>query len=180
MNTPDNLIVIINGCIDQKQSAQRMLYELYGKRMMAVCMRYCGDYDIACDLMHDGFIMVFAKINSFENKGHFEGWLRKVFVNICLEYLRKHDTLRSAIDIDEVFSLDNHEESALEHLSAQEIMSCIARLPIGFRTVFNLYAIEGYSHAEIAKILNINEASSRSQLSRARLLLQKMILNERR
>ncbi len=148
--------------------------------MLAVCMRYSNCYEVACDLMHDGFIHVFAKIGSFENKGHFEGWLRKVFVNVSLEYLRKQDSLRDAIDIDEVYALDNHEESALEQMSAKEIMEYISKLPVGFRTVFNLYVIEGYSHAEIAEMLEINEASSRSQLSRARLLLQKMILKDRR
>ena len=165
--TPESLISIIDGCINHNQKAQKRLYELYSKRMMAVCLRYCGDYDVALDLMHDGFITLFNKIGSFENRGHFEGWMRKVFVNISLEYLRKQDTLRFSVDIDEARTLEIGGESVLDKISAKEIYEHISRLPDGFRTVFNLYVIEGYTHAEIAEMLNINEASSRSQIGRA-------------
>lgn len=179
MNTLETLDTIIEGCVQRKPLYQRQLYELYAKRMVAICMRYCGDYDVACDLMHDGFILVYNKVSSFENKGHFEGWLRKVFVNLCLEHLRKQDSLKDHADIDAMYDIDNGEADALQQMSAQEIMGYINQLPIGFKTVFNLYVIEGYSHSEIAEMLAINEASSRSQLSRARTILQKMILEAR-
>jgi RNA polymerase sigma-70 factor (ECF subfamily) len=105
--------------------------------------------------------------------------MRKIVVNTSLEFLRKNDVLKYSLDIDDAVTVSDEQASVVEQLSEQEILKLIAELPHGFRTVFNLYAIEGYSHAEIAKMLNINEASSRSQFSRARVLLQKKILQNR-
>jgi len=166
---------LIEGCVRRDKRAQRQLYDLYAKRMAAVCMRYCGNYEIALDLMHDGFIKIFTNIESYSGQGFFEAWMRKIFVNTSLEYLRKNDALRNSNEIDEEIQIMSTEASIIEQLSANEIMTLIQELPLGFRTVFNLYAIEGYSHAEIAKTLNINESSSRSQFSRARAILQAKI-----
>lgn len=166
---------LIDGCVRGDKRAQRQLYDLYAKRMASVCMRYCGDYEVALDLMHDGFIKIFTHIESYSGQGFFEAWMRKIFVNTSLEYLRKNDALRDSNDIDDNIQLMSKEASAIEELSANEIMALIQELPLGFRTVFNLYAIEGYSHGEIAKMLHINESSSRSQFSRARTILQAKI-----
>ena len=167
---------LIEGCVRHDKRAQRRLYDLYSKRMASVCMRYCGDYETALDLMHDGFIKLFTHIESYSGQGFFEAWMRKIFGNTSLEYLRKNDALRNSNPIDEDIQLMSSENSVIEELSANEIMALIQELPVGFRTVFNLYAIEGYSHAEIAKMLTINESSSRSQFSRARTILKTKIL----
>ncbi|HQB68785.1 MAG TPA: RNA polymerase sigma factor [Paludibacteraceae bacterium] len=167
---------LIDGCIRGDRRAQRQLYDLYAKRMTALCMRYCGDYEVALDLMHDGFIKLFTRIESYSGQGVFEAWMRKIFVNTSLEYLRKNDALRESSDIEDV-QIMAQEPSTIEQLSADEIMRLIQELPVGFRTVFNLYAIEGYSHAEIANLLQINESSSRSQFSRARAILRTKIID---
>lgn len=171
--------VLIERCIKNDEQAQRLLYDKYAKKMVAVCFRYCSDYETARDLMHDAFIKLFRNIGSYTGEGAFETWMRKIVVNTSLEFLRKNDVLKYSLDIDDAVTVSDEQASVVEQLSEQEILKLIAELPHGFRTVFNLYAIEGYSHAEIAKMLNINEASSRSQFSRARVLLQKKILQNR-
>ena len=140
--------------------------------MVAVCFRYCSDYETARDLMHDAFIKLFRNIGSYTG----EGALSVDEENSC-QYVAgifaKNDVLKYSLDIDDAVTVSDEQASVVEQLSEQEILKLIAELPHGFRTVFNLYAIEGYSHAEIAKMLNINEASSRSQFSRARVITEK-------
>lgn len=167
--------LLIEQCAKNNARAQRQLYDKYAKKMTAVCYRYCGNYETACDLMHDAFVKLFKNIGSYNGDGAFEGWMRRIFVNTSIEFLRKNDVLKYSADIDEVLDVSDESATAIEQMSAQDILKIIATLPHGFRTVFNLYAIEGYSHAEIAKMMNINEVSSRSQFSRARALLQKKI-----
>lgn len=143
--------------------------------MLAVCLRYVNDMETARDLLQDGFVRVFTNIHSYTGTGSFEGWLRKIFVNGALEYLRKSDVLRESTDLDSSADLVQSDSSAIEHLSAAELMKLIQELPVGFRTVFNMFAIEGYSHKEISEALGITESTSRSQFTRARQLLQKRI-----
>ena len=139
-------------------------------------MRYVNDKETAKDLLQDGFIKIYTKIDTYSAIGSFSGWIRKIFVTTALEYLRKSDTLRGTFDIDDYdHVVENIDASVLEELSAEELLSCIAELPNGYRTVFNLFAIEGYSHAEIAKMLNIKESTSRSQFIRARKVLQNSV-----
>ena len=172
---------IIDGCVRNERIAQQRLYELYAARMTGICLRYVGDKETALDLMHDGFIKVFANLKQYSGEGAFEGWMRKVFVNVSLEYLRKNDALRNCDDVSDMqIQLTDDTETIIEKMSADEIVKLINELPTGFRTVFNMYAIEGYSHAEIAKQLGINEASSRSQFSRARAVLQERIKRNNR
>ncbi len=143
--------------------------------MLAVCLRYVNDMETARDLLQDGFVRVFTNIHSYTGSGSFEGWLRKIFVNGALEYLRKSDVLRESTDLENSADLVQPDSSAIENLSAAELMKVIQELPAGFRTVFNMFAIEGYSHKEISEILGITESTSRSQFTRARQLLQKRI-----
>ena len=143
--------------------------------MLAVCLRYVNDMETARDLLQDGFVRVFMNIHSYTGTGSFEGWLRKIFVNGALEYLRKSDVLRESTDLDSSADLVQSDSSAIEHLSAAELMKLIQELPVGFRTVFNMFAIEGYSHKEISEALGITEITSRSKFTRARQLLQKRI-----
>ena len=130
---------------------------------------------MAEDFLQDGFIKVFSSIRSYSYEGSFEGWMRRIFVNTALEALRKKDLLRNGVDLNALEPQQEADYSAVEKISADELMELIAQLPPGFRTVFNMFAIEGYSHREIAETLNINESTSRSQYTRAKRLLQKWI-----
>ena len=123
-------------------------------------------------MLHDGFIVIFEKIGSYNGIGSFEGWMRRIFVNTALMSLRKADVMKFSDELSNAEREYSAESSALSSISAKELMSLIASMPVGFRIVFNMYALEGYSHQEIAKELNISEGSSRSQLSRARTWLQ--------
>jgi len=172
---PSEERLIIAGCKKNESWAMKRLYEHFAPTMMVVCVRYANDLDKAKDVLHEGFIRVFNKIGSYAAKGSFEGWMRRVFVSTAIELLRK-DYFRQHLDIvDYKESIENFEISIVEKLSAEDILKYVSELPEGCRTVFNLHAIEGYSHAEIAKILKIEEGSSRSQFAYARRLLQNKI-----
>jgi len=164
---------LIAGCKREEMWARRELYERYAGAMLSLCARYVGDRDTARDVLQDGFYKVFTKIGDYSGKGSFEGWMRRVFVTTALEQLRKKHFLPISGEYEE--SIEDTGISAFEKLSADDLHRCIAGLPDGFRTVFNLYAIEGYSHAEIAEMLNIKEVTSRSQFMRARQILQKKV-----
>ncbi|MDR1169783.1 MAG: sigma-70 family RNA polymerase sigma factor [Prevotellaceae bacterium] len=167
---------LIKECIKKDIRAQKQLYEKYASLMMSVCLRYVKDRDIAQNLLQDGFIKLFDKIHTYSGTGSFVGWMRKIFVNTSLEYLRHNDVLKHSMNIDVAFNIESKEESPIDKISADELMKCITELPVGFRTVFNMFAIEGYSHAEIAEMLGIHEGTSRSQYARARTLLQQKIM----
>ena len=166
---------LIAGCRKGDRRAQRELYDTYSRKMMGVCLRYVSDRETARDLLQDGFVKVFTSLDTFAGAGSFEGWIRRIFVNCALEYLRKSDVLRESTDLDSTAELTQPEESVLSAISASELMNLVRSLPAGFRAVFNLFAIEGYSHREIAGLLHITESTSRSQYTRAKQLLQKKI-----
>lgn len=146
--------------------------------MMAVCLRYVKDTEDARDLLQEGFVKLYTNIQRYTGDGSFDGWVRKIFVNCALERLRHNDVLRNADNINDIDYAEISDESTVSEISAEEIMIYVRSLPDGFRTVFNLFAIEGYSHKEIGQILNISESTSRSQYMRARKMLQKMILKK--
>jgi RNA polymerase sigma factor (sigma-70 family) len=167
---------LIAGCKAGKPQAQKELFELYASAMMSVCIRYVTDRDTAQDVLQDGFIKLYTKIDTYSGSGSFAGWVRRIFVTTSLEYLRQNDALKQSASIEEYSdSIVTNDENILDKLSADDLMDCIANLPDGYRTVFNLYAIEGYSHTEIAEMLEINESTSMSQLMRARKMLQKNV-----
>jgi RNA polymerase sigma-70 factor (ECF subfamily) len=168
---------LIAGCKNQDTDARKRLYELYAPAMLGICVRYVNEKETARDILQEGFIKIFTKIGDYSGAGSFEGWIKKVFVTTALEYLRNTKAWRLNVSLDDYATtvMDDFDVSMTAKLSADEIIRYINELPPGFRTVFNLYAIEGYSHAEIAKMMNIKEASSRSQLARARQLLQTKI-----
>ena len=169
---------LIEGCINGDRRAQKALYDKYSRRMMAVCLRYVKDMEDARDLLQEGFVKLYTNISKYSGEGSFDGWVRKIFVNNALERLRQNDILKNADDINDIDYADIADESATEQMSSDEIMTFVRSLPDGFRTVFNLFAIEGYSHKEIGDKLNISESTSRSQYMRARKILQKMILQK--
>lgn len=143
--------------------------------MYGVCFRYVCNREVAQDLLHDGFITVFLKIGSFRHEGSFEGWMRRIFVNTVLAYLRKNDVLQDSGPVDGVLQIGNDEASAIDKMAEAELLRCIGELPDGYRTVLNLFAIEGYSHKKIAEILHISEGTSRSQYLRAKQYLKNML-----
>jgi RNA polymerase sigma-70 factor (ECF subfamily) len=145
---------------------------------VSVCIRYVTDRETARDVLQEGFIKLFNKIDSFSGTGAFGGWVRRIFVTTALEHLRQNDALKHSANLEDVGNyIENVEETVLQKISADDLMNCIAALADGYRTIFNLYAIEGYSHAEIAEMLGITEATSRSQFMRARKILQKNVLS---
>ena len=155
--------------------AQKAIYDALSGKMYAVCLRYMGDRLSAEDVLQEGFVTLFAKLDTFSGEGSFEGWARKIFVNTALMSLRKNDLLKDSTDVDTAWNVSSDAPSAIQQISLKELERAIAELPPGFRTVFNMYVVEGYSHAEIAGQLGISEATSRSQLLRARALLQAKI-----
>lgn len=157
--------------------AQKAIYDALSGKMFAVCLRYMGEREAAEDILQDGFVTLFSKMDSYSGEGSFEGWARKIFVNTALMSLRKRDILKQTEDVDAAWNVTSDEPSALEKIGYRDLMQMIADLPPGFRTVFNMYVIEGYSHKEIAEELGISETTSRSQLLRARMLLQSKIKN---
>lgn len=168
--------LLIAGCKRGESWARKKVYELYAPVMMGVCMRYVNNRQTAQDLLQDGFIKVYTKIDSYSGTGAFAGWIRRIFVTTALEHLRQNQALRQGVNVDDCHDvIESFDPSVIERLSADDLMACIAQLPNGFRTVFNLFAIEGYSHGEIAKMLNIKESTSRSQFVRARKILQKNV-----
>jgi len=166
---------LIAGCKKNESWARKKLYELYAPTMLGICVRYLNDIEDAKDIMHEGFIRVFTKIDSYSATGSLGGWMRRIFITTALEFLRNSRSLYSLDILDYEETIENYEISAVENLSAEEILECISELPKGYQLVFNLYAIEGYSHAEIAKMLNVKEGTSRSQFAHAKQLLQKKV-----
>ncbi len=169
---------LISECRQGNNVARKKLYEIYSKQMMGICYRYTGDKEIAQDLLHDGFIKVFTSIHTFQYRGEgsFKAWISKIFTNTALEYLRKSEPERMSAPLEEWQEADMmQEEESYDIIPNQVLMDFISELPMGYRTIFNLYTFEEMSHKEIGKILNINEGSSRSQLSRAKSILIKKI-----
>lgn len=140
-------------------------------------MRYVGDRVVAEDVMQEGFITLFTRLDSYKGEGSFEGWARRIFTTTSLMYLRKKDALKMSDELETVKGMKTETTSQIQDIGYKELMDLIMSLPTGFRTVFNMYVIEGYSHKEIAEILDITETTSRTQLSRARLWLQSRIKN---
>jgi RNA polymerase sigma factor (sigma-70 family) len=151
--------------------AHKVVYERYAGKMLAVCTRYCANRDDAEEVMLDGFMRVFEKIDQFREDGSFEGWIRRIMVTESLMFLRKTKQWRQEIAIDEVTEEADY-AWADAAVNENDLLRLVNQLPDGYRTIFNLYAIEGYTHAEIAEMLGISEGTSKSQLSRTRMLLQ--------
>ncbi len=172
----DNEQKLIKACMRNDRAAQKALYDHYAPYMMALAIRYVGDVDAAQDVVQEAFIKVFASLHQYSGHGTFAGWVRRITVNAALEYLRSTRVFES-LDTTEVEQVPAMNASAIEKISADELMEIVASLPAGYRTVFNMYAIEGYSHKEIAHIIGVQESSSRSQYLRAKMLIQKKIEN---
>ena len=169
---------LVEGCRRNNERAQRTFYEKFSPQMFPLCLRYLREVNAAEDVMISGFMKAFDKIHSYSGKGSLGAWVRKIMINQALEYLRKNKPMHLQMTVENV-EYRPELSYAPEHLEAEDLMGMVCRLPLGYRTVFNLYAIEGYSHKEIGELLGISENTSKSQLSRARALLQKILLEEK-
>lgn len=167
---------LINRCKANERKAQELLYKQFASKMLGVCYRYATDRMEAEDMLQNGFIKVFQKIVDFRFEGSFEGWMRRIMVHCSIEYYRKHHKMMELVDINDAASELSVNPMATAKLAANDLMLLIQQLAPGYRIVFNLYAIEGYSHKEIAAITGITEGASKSQLSRARGLLKQQII----
>jgi RNA polymerase sigma-70 factor (ECF subfamily) len=168
-------------CQREDRSAQEALYARYARRMFAVCLRYARHRPEAEDLLQEGFIRVFDKLEAFRMEGSLEGWIRRIMVHTCINHLRRPSVRNEVLGAD-IALVGATKPVALGNLGQQELLRLVQLLPDGYRAVFNLYAVEGYDHAEIAAMLGINEGTSRSQLAKARRQLQRGIedLNAKR
>jgi len=166
---------LIKGCRNGERKAQESLYKMYAAKMLGVCMRYATDKMEAEDMLQNGFIKVFNKMDDFRGEGSFEGWVRRIMVHASIEYYRKHHKMMQVVDIDTAHDVHGVDPLASSNLGVKDLLALIQALPPGYRMVFNLYAIEGYSHKEIGEMMTISEGASKSQLSRARTILKEQI-----
>ncbi|MEX6688400.1 sigma-70 family RNA polymerase sigma factor [Danxiaibacter flavus] len=170
---------LIYGCLQNDPTAQRELYNRYSPKMLSVCYRYAQNREDAEDMLQEGFIKVFTQINTFQNKGAFEGWVRKVIVHTCINFLKKYKKFNENVDLAYATYLQVKEETIPSLMQAKQVVECIRLLPVGYKTVLNLYAIEGYSHKEIAEMLEIEESTSRSQYTRAKAMLEAILIKKK-
>ena len=170
---------ILEGCIKNNAAAQKALYEKFSAKMLVVCYRYAHNREDAEDMLQEGLIKVFSQIKTFENRGSLEGWIRRIVVHTCINNLKKNKRFNESVDLIHATTLQVIEESIPSIIQAKEVVECIRMLPIGYRTVLNLYAIEGFSHKEIGSMLDIEESTSRSQYTRAKAMLEDVLIRKR-
>ncbi len=170
---------LIKQCVDGNEKAQKALYDKYSATMMGVCYRYAKNHTDAEDILQEAFIKVFTSIHQFRNAGSLEGWIRRVTVTTALNYMNRSKQIRESISLESMaYEVPLQAEEASIKLNGKDLMDCIQSLPDGFKAVLNLFAIEGFSHREIAGMLDISESTSRSQYTRAKALLAMRILEQ--
>lgn len=178
MNNTSNQIFsesdLIDGCMRGDRKMQHELYQRFAPKMYGVCLRYASNAEEAEDILQEGFIKVFNKMSSFRGEGSFEGWIRRIFVNTAIEHFRKKTYLQPITETEEN-TVEGKYLSVLDTLAEKDIIQLVQQLSPGYRTVFNMYVIEGYTHRQIAEILGISEGTSKSQLSRAKQILQDLV-----
>ena len=169
---------LIEGCKKGKHSAFEALYTKYARKMMAIALRYCNTTFEAEDIVQETFIKVFEKINTYDNKGSFEGWLKRVLVNYSINHFHKTTRERGFEDVAEMELQDDSVGNIFSKISNEELLEVLKILPYGYRTVFNLYVIEGYNHKEIGEICEISEGTSKSQLAKAKAMLKELVVKK--
>jgi RNA polymerase sigma-70 factor (ECF subfamily) len=168
--------LLLEGCKQNDSTAQQELYNKYSPKMLSVCYRYAKTREDAEDMLQEGFIKVFTQIHQFEARGSLEGWILRIMVHTCINHLKKNKRFNENIDLLHAENIGIREDYIPATLQAKQVVESIRSLPIGYRTVLNLYAIEGYSHKEIGTLLDIEESTSRSQYTRAKSLLESILL----
>jgi RNA polymerase sigma-70 factor (ECF subfamily) len=167
--------LILQGCQKNDAAAQQVLYQKYSPKMLSVCYRYAKSREDAEDMLQEGFVKVFLQIRRYENRGSLEGWILRIIVHTCINHLKKYKKFNDVVDLAYASNIMIREDNIPGIVQAKQIVECIRSLPIGYRTVLNLYAIEGYSHKEIGNMLDIEESTSRSQYTRAKNMLEEIL-----
>lgn len=170
--------LMLAGSIRNNAAAQEALYNRFSPRMLGVCYRFAKNREDAEDMLQDGFIKVFTQLHQYRNEGALEGWIRRIIVHTCINILKKNKKFAESVDIIHANSVYVKEEMIPSIMQAKQVVECIRTLPLGYRTVLNLYAIEGYSHKEIANMLDIEESTSRSQYTRAKAMLEEILIRK--
>lgn len=177
-----NQDLIIQGCIDGDRRAQQSLYEYFYGKMMAVCMRYGNGHDEALDMFQEAFIKVFKNLPKYGKQGSFEGWVRRIMVNTCIDHIRKNKKLNQMVELDDKhgsIEIDEEEDAGiLEHVNFSDLLDMVQHLSPAYRSVFNMYIVDGYTHQEIADSLGISVGTSKSNLAKAKGNLKKMLLKK--
>jgi RNA polymerase sigma factor (sigma-70 family) len=171
--------LMLQGCLQNVATAQEALYNRFSPRMLGVCYRFARNREDAEDMLQEGFIKVFTQIHQFRNQGALEGWIRRIIVHTCINILKKNKKFADSVDIIHANSIYLNENNIPSIMQAKQVVECIRLLPMGYRTVLNLYAIEGFSHKEIADMLDIEESTSRSQYTRAKSMLEDILVKKR-
>lgn len=170
MSNSDNVKQLIKHCLNGDPKSHKKLFDTYAPTMYAICYRYAGEHNKAKDFLQEGFIKVFQKLHTFRFDGAFEGWLKRIFIYASIEQIRKEKIFNQTLDTEALEDSSNHASmpEVLPQMHYKEMISLINTLPDGYRTVFNMFVIEGFSHKEIAKTLGISESTSKTQLLKAR------------
>jgi RNA polymerase sigma factor (sigma-70 family) len=171
--------LMLAGCLTNNAASQDALYNKFSPKMFGVCYRFAKNKEDAEDMLQEAFIKVFSQIKQFRNEGSLEGWVRRIIVHTCINVIKKNKKFADTVDITEAHGLVVREETISAIIQAKEIVECIRLLPLGYRTVLNLYAIEGYSHREIGQMLDIEESTSRSQYTRAKAMLEDVLIKKK-
>ena len=171
--------LMLAGCLRNNAASQEALYSRFSPRMLGVCYRFGKNREDAEDMLQEGFIKVFTQIHQYRNEGALEGWIRRIIVHTCINIIKKNKKFSDSVDIAYANGIHIKEELIPSIMQAKQVVECIRILPIGYRTVLNLYAIEGFSHKEIADLLDIEESTSRSQYTRAKAMLKEILLRKK-
>ena len=171
--------LMLAGCLRNNATAQEALYSRFSPRMLGVCYRFAKNREDAEDMLQEGFIKVFTQMHQYRNEGALEGWIRRIMVHTCINILKKNKKFSESVDIIHANSIHVKEDMIPSIMQAKQVVECIRMLPLGYRTVLNLYAIEGFSHKEIANLLDIEESTSRSQYTRAKAMLEDILIRKR-
>lgn len=171
--------LMLAGCLSNNATSQEALYSRFSPRMLGVCYRFAKNREDAEDMLQEGFIKIFLQIHQYRSEGALEGWIRRIIVHTCINLLKKNKKFSDSVDISFAGAVGIREESIPSIMQAKEVVECIRLLPIGYRTVLNLYAIEGYTHKEIGSMLDIEESTSRSQYTRAKAMLEDVLIKKK-
>ena len=171
--------LMLHGCLNNVSSAQEALYHRFSPRMLGVCYRFARNREDAEDMLQEGFIKVFMQLHQFRNQGAIEGWIRRIIVHTCINILKKNKKFTDSVDLIHAHAMFLNENNIPSILEAKQVVESVRKLPMGYRTVLNLYAIEGFSHKEIADLLDIEESTSRSQYTRAKAMLEDILIQKK-
>ncbi len=169
---------MLAGTLKNNAAAQEALYDRYSPRMLSVCYRFAKSREDAEDMLQEGFIKIFTQLHQYRNEGALEGWIRRIIVHTCINVLKKNKKFSETVDLIHAYAFHTKEDLIPSIIQAKQVVECIRMLPLGYKTVLNLYAIEGYSHKEIGKMLDIEESTSRSQYTRAKAMLEDILVKK--